>query len=542
MPTTTDYLNQLISDKADLAANLTTKGVPSSSSETFTELVPKVLNIPSGGDWTWPQGWPDIRTNTTDDIVILVSDICPDVTFLVIGKNNNVKVSIDWGDGTVETNLQTNVKNTYKGMSVSYSYQAHHHYATQGTEDGYNTYIIKINQTTTGSNFIAGFRIWGQDDHSAYQSWLAIKTNTSTPTSLVYMAGCFNQSINIGLCPYLEYIDVSSCTAATTMNYMCYDCRSLQELILPTNMPSLASMTTMCYRCCMLKKITIPNAPLLSSISSMCTYCTNLKQVTWKGNSYPALYSVASAFSYTALEEFSFPATMNTDSTKAGTFNSVFYYDINLKKLTLPTNNDWADNITNMAAFLQLSGLKEIDFSGVSMSNVTNLNAFGSSTFTLVLKFPKAPKIDTTTSNNLFNSGNSIIEEIYFPSEYGSTSHPQQTWDLTNYRNLKKLSANCGVNLQKITCKGYANSTRSSIVRGSLTEVTLPPNSTFGGTAPQIDFTDQALDHTALVNLLTYLGTLNLTGKQIKIVNCEGTSELTAAEIALATGWTVATS
>lgn len=504
----------------------------------IADKVTKALN----DEYQYPSHWPDIRTNTTDDIVILVSDVCPDVTFLVVGKTSSTKISIDWGDGTVETNLQTNVSNVYKGMSVSASYKAHHHYATQGTEDGYKTYIIKINQTTTGSNFIAGFRVWGQDDHSAYQSWLAIKTNTSTPTSLVYMAGCFNQTINIGVCSYLEYVDISSCSAVTTLNYACYDCYRLQKLILPTSMSALASMTSTCTRCYMLKKIAIPNAPLLSSISGICNYCASLEEVIWKGTSYPALYSIGSAFSYTKLKEFSFPATMNTDSTKNGTFTSVFYYTIGLKKLTLPTNNDWADNITNMSAFLQLTGLPEIDFSGVSMSKVTNLNAFGSSTMTLVLKFPKAPKIDTTTSANLFNSSNNLMEEIYFPSEYGSTSHPQQTWDLTNYRNLKKLSANCGVNLQKITCKGYANSGRTSIVRGSLTEVTLPPNSNFGGAAPQIDFTDQALDHTALVNLLTYLGTLNLTGKQVKITNCVGTDELTAAEIALATGWTVITS
>ena len=43
------YLTALDRDRDALAANLTTKGVPASSSETFTTLVPKVLNIPSGG-------------------------------------------------------------------------------------------------------------------------------------------------------------------------------------------------------------------------------------------------------------------------------------------------------------------------------------------------------------------------------------------------------------------------------------------------------------------------------------------------------------
>lgn len=72
MPTTTDYLNQLISDKADLAANLTSKGVTASSSETFTELVPKVLDISGGGtDWgdTITDDWDTIIANANTGTV-----------------------------------------------------------------------------------------------------------------------------------------------------------------------------------------------------------------------------------------------------------------------------------------------------------------------------------------------------------------------------------------------------------------------------------------------------------------------------------------
>lgn len=50
MPNTADYLNQLINDKNDLADNLVTMGVAASHSETFTELVPKVLDISGGGN------------------------------------------------------------------------------------------------------------------------------------------------------------------------------------------------------------------------------------------------------------------------------------------------------------------------------------------------------------------------------------------------------------------------------------------------------------------------------------------------------------
>lgn len=50
MPTISEQLTQLISDRNDLVDNLTTKGISGlTGDETFTELVPEVLNIPAGG-------------------------------------------------------------------------------------------------------------------------------------------------------------------------------------------------------------------------------------------------------------------------------------------------------------------------------------------------------------------------------------------------------------------------------------------------------------------------------------------------------------
>lgn len=50
MPTISEQLTQLISDRDDLVDNLTTKGISGlTGDETFTELVPEVLNISGGG-------------------------------------------------------------------------------------------------------------------------------------------------------------------------------------------------------------------------------------------------------------------------------------------------------------------------------------------------------------------------------------------------------------------------------------------------------------------------------------------------------------
>lgn len=67
MPTTSDYLTQLEQDREDLVDNLETKGITGlSGDETFTELVPEVLNIPSGGGADLSEYFlTEIDTNTT---------------------------------------------------------------------------------------------------------------------------------------------------------------------------------------------------------------------------------------------------------------------------------------------------------------------------------------------------------------------------------------------------------------------------------------------------------------------------------------------
>ena len=51
--TTADYLEQLQQDREDLVDNLETQGITGlTGDETFTELVPEVLNISSGIDWS----------------------------------------------------------------------------------------------------------------------------------------------------------------------------------------------------------------------------------------------------------------------------------------------------------------------------------------------------------------------------------------------------------------------------------------------------------------------------------------------------------
>lgn len=70
MPTTADYLNDLVAQKNALAANLNTKGVSASQSETLNTLVPKVLRISGegGGDsGSYDEGYADGKQAQYDE-------------------------------------------------------------------------------------------------------------------------------------------------------------------------------------------------------------------------------------------------------------------------------------------------------------------------------------------------------------------------------------------------------------------------------------------------------------------------------------------
>ena len=65
MATTTDYINQLKTDKTNLVNNLIEKGASAAQDETFTSLVPKVLDIETG---ITPTGTINITENGTYDV------------------------------------------------------------------------------------------------------------------------------------------------------------------------------------------------------------------------------------------------------------------------------------------------------------------------------------------------------------------------------------------------------------------------------------------------------------------------------------------
>lgn len=98
MPTTSEYLQQLQTDKQNLVDNLVTKGVSATSDETFTELVPKVLDIQSGGsDFVINDATYLFAYNSRLDILNDLLTLCKNVgvcSSMFFGSNNLTSVDL----------------------------------------------------------------------------------------------------------------------------------------------------------------------------------------------------------------------------------------------------------------------------------------------------------------------------------------------------------------------------------------------------------------------------------------------------------------
>ena len=112
MATTAEYLNKLVSQKNTLADNLVTKGVVATHDETLETLVPKVLDISSGGGET---------TGYISNGLISFSELndtltCNLITDKMLGRDVN---SCDGTDGY----FKVSNPNTTSQMSAEFTLQ-----------------------------------------------------------------------------------------------------------------------------------------------------------------------------------------------------------------------------------------------------------------------------------------------------------------------------------------------------------------------------------------------------------------------------------
>lgn len=205
--TTSDYLNQLIEDRNDLVDNLETMGITGlTGDETFTELVPEVLNISSGSsglDWTalGYQGRPE----TIDE----------DYTYSLQIKNN-------WNSS------QTSLSNKFENDIILRYFP-----------------LVDTSNATTAQYMFSGC------------------TNLEIVPKLI-----LTNLANTGLtylfqnCSNLREIDASgiNTTTITTLKSTFYNCKRLKELDLSSwNTTILTSMNNTFDGCNSLQKLDVRN-------------------------------------------------------------------------------------------------------------------------------------------------------------------------------------------------------------------------------------------------------------------------------------------
>ena len=312
MPTISEQLTQLASDRDDLVTNLTTKGITGlTGDETFTELVPEVLNIPGGGGGETPE--PEekdvnfydydgtrVYSYTASEFANLtempenpshtgltaqgwnwtLSDAKTYVTnvgFLDIGQHYqtdngktkiyinlyaprqirlNLKINgtatISWGDGSNDS--------TITGTSIS-----NVSYTTHDYESGGN-YTISIDTTSATACSLSGSSsTQGVFDVVNQKVIRKVEMGNNINISGYSFYNCYN----------LETISMKNPTSSLGLgNYTFYGCYSLKALILP---PNYSGFGTQCCRyCSSLKRVSFTS--LFNLVGERCfETCSCLK-------------------------------------------------------------------------------------------------------------------------------------------------------------------------------------------------------------------------------------------------------------------------
>ena len=217
MATTNDYLTQLVNDKETLVNNLVEKGVEANANETFTSLVPKVLDIKSGGG------------EVTKGVVINKYDengYAVDVTirgFEVLTGNFFTRASTSggWAEGAI-IRVEEGLVET-------------------------KTSVFAYCGTTKTIELPNSLEILGS---SSFESCIKLENCTLPPNIKSMGISCF------GNCYVLNLKEVPSGVTELTSSVF-RECRAITEMTLKGDMTKLNAYAF--YGCKVLKKISFPN-------------------------------------------------------------------------------------------------------------------------------------------------------------------------------------------------------------------------------------------------------------------------------------------
>lgn len=233
--TTSDYLTQLQQDRDNLVDNLTTKGITGlTGDETFTELVPEVLNIPSGGADLSEYFNNTISASSSSGVLELVKKI-----------PNNI---------TLSGNSMQNLFKGYTGSS----------FPTIDTSS-----VINMN--------------------AAFQGCINMTTPPITTTPLVT-----NISSMFDGCTSLTGSITLSLPEATNITSTFQNCSSLNSVIL--TIPKAQYVNSIFKGCTSLTSVTLNNSNKIMIVGSMFEGCSNLESISMPNGTGTCANAAASVF------------------------------------------------------------------------------------------------------------------------------------------------------------------------------------------------------------------------------------------------------
>lgn len=207
MFTIQDYIDSLNRDKESLVANLTTKGISASDSETFTTLVPKVLDIISVNNQSKST---TITSNTTTTItpdegytglssVEVTTNVALDLSEYFTSSISN---GSQYTSGILSMIKKIPANTTVNGTNLSYAFNRF-----KGT-------IIPLLDTSNVTNM--SYMFYYADNLTSIPT-----LNTSQVTTLDY---CFNYCHSLTTAPSFNTSNV------TTMRNCFSDCVALKDV------------------------------------------------------------------------------------------------------------------------------------------------------------------------------------------------------------------------------------------------------------------------------------------------------------------------
>lgn len=266
--TTADYLNQLEQDRQDLVDNLETQGISGlTGDETFTELVPEVLNISGGGgseftghydaEGLTQLGWTseDIQYYQ-DNGVLWNQDKDNDYKLFDTEKQGTAGNKTRFGKPTETSAYFFNYTSLLAVPMIDVSSQTNF---SGKFQQCYNLITIPLwnsqNATTMAQMFISCYNL--------------IKIPLLNTSNVTDMNGMFNGCYNLKTIPLL---DTSNVTNMSNMFYYCYGLREIPQL----DTSKVTNMSQMFSNCLALTSVPYLDTTASTNMSNMFYNCNNL--------------------------------------------------------------------------------------------------------------------------------------------------------------------------------------------------------------------------------------------------------------------------